>query len=115
MNEATAALIGSVATGVFGLIGIVIAQIVSWKTAKLRSKEERIEPVTQKTQGELPFGNLPGTGLTGFAMIRLDLESLKLLIIRSHEESMVRLQSLTSQLQDVKTCSSKVVGHKESS
>lgn len=115
MTDATAALIGSVATAVFGLIGIAIAQIVSWKTAKLRSKEERVEPVRQKAQGELPFEALPGSGLTGFAMIRLDLEGLKLLILQSHEESMLGMKALSSQIHDLRTHPPFLGDQKESS
>ena len=103
MTEASAALIGSIATAVLGLIGVAIAQIVSWKTAKLRSKEEMVTPVKQVAQGELPFEALPGSGLTGFAMIRLDLEGLKLLIMRSNEEHLLGLQAIAAQIHDLRT------------
>lgn len=101
MDDATAALIGSVATAVIGLIGIVIAQIVSWKTAKLRSKEERVEPVKSTAQGELPFEALPGTGLTGFSILRLDIETLKILMMREHSETMLVLQALVQELRRI--------------
>lgn len=109
MTEASAALIGSVATAALGLIGVLIAQIVSWKTAKLRSKEEKVAPVKQVTQGELPFEALPGSGLTGFAMIRLDLEGLKLLMLRSHEENLKCMQTLSAQIHDLRVSPCQVI------
>jgi hypothetical protein len=105
MNEATAALIGSIATAFLGLIGIGITQWVSWRTARLRAKESdagaggALKGHTQEP--ELPLIAVPGTSLTSLAVIRLDIEALKLSLARGQAEILVGIHGLASRLDEI--------------
>lgn len=80
MDEATAALYGSVVTAVLGFLGIWITQKVTLKVAQIRAKKENTA-LRKSMQPELPFELVPGTGMTGIAMLRLDLEQAKVSIM----------------------------------
>lgn len=86
MNEATAALLGSIVTAVVGLLGIIVTQWVALRTARIRAKQESKDTAVKNVQPELPFEGVPGTGITGFALLRLDIEELKVLLMEVHKE-----------------------------
>lgn len=80
MNAATAALYGSIVTAVLGFLGIWITQRVTLKVARIKATEEKTT-LQRSIQPELPFELVPGTGMTGMAMIRLDIEQSKVFIM----------------------------------
>ena len=98
MNEATAALYGSIATAVLGFLGIWITQRVTLKVARIKAKEEE-GAIQRAIQPELPFELIPGTGMTGLAMVRLDIEQFKVLVIAEQKNL---LQAICQVRKDIK-------------
>lgn len=105
MNEGTAALLGSIATAVLGVLGIMITQWVTLRVARIKAGEEE-EVLRKVAQPELPFephaGAGVGIGLTGITMIRMDVESLKLMLGKGQQDIMKTLLGLDTRVRDLK-------------
>lgn len=101
MNEATAALYGSIATAVLGFLGIWITQRVTLKVARIKAKEEE-GSIQRSIQPELPFELVPGTGMTGLAMVRLDIEQLKVTVLAEQRNLLYAVHQVRKDVTDLR-------------